>query len=728
MSGPAACPDPARWHQLLAGELPEQEQAALHRHLEACSQCQQLLEKLTAGGETWAGAARHLAGAEPEHEPALKRVMAELEAEANQGERSPDTEETLDFLGPPERPEQLGRLGHYAVSEVLGRGGMGIVLKAFDEQLHRVVAIKVMAPQLATSATARRRFVREARAAAAVRNDHVIDIHAVDEAGPLPYLVMEYVSGVSLQQRLNRTGPLQLAEILRIGMQTATGLAAAHAQGLVHRDIKPANILLENGVERVKLTDFGLARTVDDVGLTHSGVVAGTPSYMAPEQARGETVDHRADLFSLGSVLYALCTGRSPFGGGNSFAILKRVCEETACRASQANPEIPDWLSDIVARLLDKDPSRRFQSASEVAELLKNHLARVQQSAVVPKSSATSRARAGGRGRWRAIAVIGVLCALTALALIEATGVTGITATLIRMRPHEPERAVATPRVEVPAPVGAEPPEGGTPTPAWFDAALPAEAQVKAVAARLKTLNPGFDGEVTSGIFGGEVRRLEFDGKEVADLSPVRALAGLKGLYCWTDQPGKLRDLSPLKGLVLRGLDCRNSQVADLSPLQGMPLEILNLHATQISDLAPLKEMPLTTLTIGKTAVKDLAPLKGMPLKMLHVHDTGVTDLSPLAGMPLETLYFGNTEVGDLSPLKGMPLRVLSCRDTQVRDLSPLRGMDSLQQLNFHGSKVLDSDVVQKNLEVLRSLKGLTRINDQPAAEFLKRGEQVPDK
>src|SRR5262249_48641709 len=148
----------------------------------------------------------------------------------------------------------------------------------------------------------------EGRAAAAVSHEHIVAIHGVDEANGLPYLVMEYVSGISLQERLDRSGPLETKEILRIGMQVASGLAAAHAQGLIHRDIKPANILLENGFERVKITDFGLARAVDDASLTQSGVLAGTPMYMAPEQARGEALDHRADLFSLGSVLYALCT------------------------------------------------------------------------------------------------------------------------------------------------------------------------------------------------------------------------------------------------------------------------------------------------------------------------------------------------------------------------------------------------------------------------------------
>ena len=214
---------------------------------------------------------------------------------------------SLEFLTPSSRADSLGRLGHYEILEVVGSGGMGIVLKAFDEQLHRIVAIKAMTATLAASATGRQRFVREAQAAAAVNHDNVVDIYAVEETGPVPYLVMEYVAGISLEDKLEQQGPLELKEILRIGLQTADGLAAAHRQGLVHRDVKPANILLENGVGRVKITDFGLARAVDDVSVTQTGVIAGTPAYMSPEQARGEAVDHRSDLFSLGSVLYALC-------------------------------------------------------------------------------------------------------------------------------------------------------------------------------------------------------------------------------------------------------------------------------------------------------------------------------------------------------------------------------------------------------------------------------------
>jgi serine/threonine protein kinase len=343
---------------------------------------------LLAGKEPWSAVPRNVGRTPATQDLALKRVMEDLKAsafkEAPQDAVPPSSGEGLDFLSPSDQPGHKGCLGHYEVLEVIGRGGMGVVLKGFDPSLHRIVAIKVLAPQLATSATARKRFTREAQAAAAVCHEHVVTIHAVAEANGLPYLVMHYVAGMSLQERLDKGGPVDLKEILRIGMQTASGLAAAHAQGLVHRDIKPANILLENGVQRVKITDFGLARAADDASLTQSGVVAGTPQYMAPEQTRGEVVDHRADLFSLGSVLYAMCTGRPPFCASTAMGVLRRVSDDRPRSIKEFNPEIPNWLVSIVDKLHAKDPGERFQSATEIAELLSDHLAQLQQASWAP--------------------------------------------------------------------------------------------------------------------------------------------------------------------------------------------------------------------------------------------------------------------------------------------------------------------------------------------------------
>ncbi len=351
-------------------------------------------------------------------------------------------EVSLDFLEPSDAPDSLGRLGQYEVDEVVGRGGMGIVLKGNDPKLNRVVAVKVLAPELASNASACKRFLREGRAAAAVSHDHVVTVYGIDDSGRLPFIAMEYISGPSLEDRIKGEGPLELTEILRIGMQIASGLAAAHAQGLVHRDIKPANILLENGVEKVKITDFGLARAVDDVRMTKPGVVTGTPEYMSPEQARGESVDHRTDLFSLGSVMYAMCTGRSPFRAENTPAMIRRVCEDTPRPIEDVNSDIPGWLIQIIKELLAKSSADRFQSAAELAELLGQCLAHLQEPSVNPlpdrlqgrKFGRFARRRRTTRRRgWLAAAAAVLLVALGGLSLTEATGLTDVAGTVIRI-------------------------------------------------------------------------------------------------------------------------------------------------------------------------------------------------------------------------------------------------------------------------------------------------------
>src|SRR5947209_6243941 len=384
------CPPHHRWAALLADDLPPAEQADLNGHLELCPDCQRTLEDCAAQPEAWA-AARTLGVLTQSRSHVLRDVIDQLKLDPESDHDHHDGAELpLDFLDPSEHGGSLGRIHQYEVLQEVGRGGMGVVLKALDPGLHRVCAIKVLAPQLAVSGTARKRFTREARAAAAVQHENVVTIHAVEEFKGLPYLVMQYIAGPSVQQRIAADGPLPVADILRIGFQTAAGLAAAHAQGLIHRDVKPANILLENGVGRVKLTDFSLARAIDDASVTQSGVVTGTPPFMAPEQARGEPLDHRADLFSLGSVLYAMCTGRPPFRGG-SLDVLRKVSEEQPLSIRMLNPEIPTWLEAIVMKLMAKKPEERYQSAGEVAALLARCLAHVQQPTVVPLPAALAR-------------------------------------------------------------------------------------------------------------------------------------------------------------------------------------------------------------------------------------------------------------------------------------------------------------------------------------------------
>lgn len=330
-------------------------------------------------------------------------------------------DEAIGFLSPPRRPDSLGRLGHYEILQVLGRGGFGIVFRAFDDVLQRVVAVKVLAPQMAATSPARKRFLREARSGAQIHHENVVQIHATEEQ-PLPYLVMEFVSGETLQQRLDRNGPLEVPEVLRIGRQIAEGLAAAHGNGLIHRDVKPANVLLDGGPqERVKLTDFGLARAADDASISQSGVVAGTPMYMAPEQARGDTLDHRADLFSLGSVLYAMLTGRPPFRATTTLAVLKRVAEDDPRPIREVIPEVPEWLCRVVEKLHAKNPDERFQTAREVADLLTDAEHQLKAHGALKDFSRIP----GGKptAKWRRQRRIALAAAAVACAAVAAAGV-----------------------------------------------------------------------------------------------------------------------------------------------------------------------------------------------------------------------------------------------------------------------------------------------------------------
>lgn len=402
--------DKALLRQSLDDVLSDDQEERLTVHLAECETCRRQLESLAAQEDQW-----HQIGLALQQEASghisptlIKGGLSETDRdpdpsdadEQSEASESHSIEFAIDFLKPSDNPDALGRLGSIEIRQFIGRGGNGIVLKGFQPELLRLVAVKVMAPHLATSAAARKRFAREARAAAAVVHPNVMPILHVDSAGQLPFLVMPYVDCESLQDRLDRDGSLPLLDVLQIGLQIARGLAAAHAQGLVHRDVKPANILLERGVERVMLTDFGLARTADDASLTRSGLIAGTPQFMSPEQARGDNVDARSDLFSLGSVMYAMCTGRSPFRAETIYGTLRRVTDRVPRPATELNPEIPLWLNAVIEKLLAKSPEERLATADETAELLEDCVAHVQQPGTnsLPATVLTLTSSAARRG------------------------------------------------------------------------------------------------------------------------------------------------------------------------------------------------------------------------------------------------------------------------------------------------------------------------------------------
>ncbi|HEV3262871.1 MAG TPA: serine/threonine-protein kinase [Gemmataceae bacterium] len=426
----ARCPDDETLQRLLLGRLAQQKAESLEEHLLGCNRCGDMAQALKAEDALVAvmRAARPSAARGPEGEivreligrlqelrrptpppasdtatgtirlgdtPSVEGSAGAIPPEAG---RVPDeatlalqappieepTQGLYDFLAPARGAQELGRLGPYRILKVLGAGGMGVVFEAEDPHLDRLVALKALLPALASRPSARRRFLREARAAAAIEHDHIIHINQVGEECGVPFLAMPLLRGESLDGRLQREGKLPVAEVLRIGREIAEGLTAAHEHGLIHRDIKPDNIWLEGSLARVKILDFGLARAAaDTTRLTQWGTIVGTPAYMAPEQSRALAVDHRADLFSLGCVLYRMATGEAPFKGTDTMSILAALALDSPTPPRDRDAHIPEGLSDLVMQLLAKDATARPASARAVAEMLEA-LER-KQTGVVPQ-------------------------------------------------------------------------------------------------------------------------------------------------------------------------------------------------------------------------------------------------------------------------------------------------------------------------------------------------------
>jgi hypothetical protein len=474
---------------------------------------------------------------------------------------------------------------------------------------------------------------------------------------------------------------------------------------------------------------------------------------MAPEQAAGEAIDPRADLFSLGSVLYEMCTGLPAFRAPTTVAVIRRVCDEAPRPVREVNPDIPEALCRLIERLHAKKPADRPASAQEVADLLARLLADLNGGrsgepsgpSVLP-SPARSPRPTRRPWRWAAAALV-LLC--VGLGLGEATGVTDVHGAVIRL--FSPDGTLV---VEVDDPGVSVSVDGGNvvitgagakeirlkpgqykveaskdgkvvrqelitvnrngrqivrisqEAPAVGDAeaweksvaALPVEKQVEAVERRLRELNPEFQGNVEGIIRDGKVAELRFLSDRVTDISPVRALKGLESLRCGGSAPrkGRLSDLTPLRGLRLQLLACADSQVSDLEPLRGMPLEYLHCQGTGVDSLSPLEGMKLVFLTIQGTPVSNLSPLRGMPLRCLDLAEVrGVTDLAPLEGVPLEYLNLTGAAVDDLNSVASLKsLRRLLLDGTRITTLEPLRPL-RLERISLLHTGVTDLTPIQ---------------------------------
>ncbi|MEO8268537.1 MAG: serine/threonine-protein kinase [Aureliella sp.] len=372
--------------EMLEDRLDRSQQALVTHHLDRCTYCQQQLERLTADDTWWVDARQTLLELSTNSSDERSSLGAEITTAHSWQDKQPklagrpaaiEQQEhwVLALLQPTDDTSLLGKLDGLDVEAVIGQGGMGVVLRARDTSLQRHLAIKLLSPMLAGTGAARQRFFREARAAAAVVHPNIVPIYAVSTERSLPYLVMPLVAGGNLQHAIDQDGPLPLERSLSIGLQVAEGLAAAHRQGIVHRDIKPANLLLDEGGFRILITDFGLARALDDATLTGSGLLAGTPQYMSPEQARGAELDHRTDIYSLGAVLYAMATGRPPVRGASTLDVLRRIAEEQPRSIVEINPAYPFWYQRLVQLLMAPKAAERIQSAEQVAELVRGALA-----------------------------------------------------------------------------------------------------------------------------------------------------------------------------------------------------------------------------------------------------------------------------------------------------------------------------------------------------------------
>lgn len=347
------CPLNSELVQLLLGELDGDCAAALNAHVKNCMRC---IENYQALKQVYGP------GAAPNQQPKDVEVP----------KKSKSTSKKLKFLAPAISSDELGRLAHYRVLKVLGEGGMGMVLLAEDTQLERAVALKVIKDEYCEDEEVQERFMREARAMAQVKSDHVVTVHQVGRHENVCYIAMELLEGGPLERLVESQNRPSISEILRIGREIAKALSAFHTRGLIHRDIKPENVWLESPSGRVKLLDFGLARRQNaNVKLTASGMIMGTPAYMSPEQGRADNVDERTDLFSVGCLLYALISGRAPFQRTTIMDTLLALATETPPPPSSFNSQCPRALDELVMVLIEKEPSHRLASAQVMLDQLK---------------------------------------------------------------------------------------------------------------------------------------------------------------------------------------------------------------------------------------------------------------------------------------------------------------------------------------------------------------------
>ena len=370
------CPEKSKLVDYLLGKLPAPETQTCEGHIAQCDLCEETIRGLNINDTLDELTREALSDDHPQSDSEVVQqllgAVREIPKSNCQGhdrftlERS---SEITRHLTPSENSGDIGRIGHYRITDLLGAGSTGVVYQAIDEKLDREVALKILRPSLGS--VAQNRFLAEAKSAAAVDHENVITIYEVGEDDKLAFMAMQLLPGETLDARLQREAILGEQTTRSIASDIAAGLAAAHEKDLIHRDIKPANIWLTRD-DRAKILDFGLARVVDDdPGFTSTGMIAGTPSYMSPEQSKGNALDGRSDLFSLGCIIYRASTGRQPFGATNVLATLQSIQSSDPVPPADTAASVSQELSDLTMCLLEKLPANRPASAVDVVAALK---------------------------------------------------------------------------------------------------------------------------------------------------------------------------------------------------------------------------------------------------------------------------------------------------------------------------------------------------------------------
>lgn len=435
----ASCPNSDQLLSYKRKSLPQAEVDQLTAHLKGCRNCQKALVSLVVSGVHSAKSSDETIDPDTMIAPggaSSKAQDLDEQSRRQSGKKSsrPKPPAEYPFLEPPEGEDELARLGFYSIRRVLGSGGMGVVFEAVDQRLSRTVALKVLRPELADESYVER-FRQEARLAASLSDEHIVTIFEVGITNNVPFIAMEFLHGETLDARLNRDSWLPVEESLSLLKQVAQGLSTAHAAGLIHRDIKPANIWLEchkdtKQFKRVKILDFGLAKEVaKESNLTAAGMVVGTPSYMAPEQVYGLPCDQRTDLFSVGCVLFRMLSGKPPFRGENTLAVLEATVDEgPAPDLKTEGRKTPKAVMRVLEQLLEKNPDDRPASARVLIDtievILRGGQAIHQADKSVLAPGAALPARKGKRvGWWVAISgAVAVLTVVTSVLLFLMSG------------------------------------------------------------------------------------------------------------------------------------------------------------------------------------------------------------------------------------------------------------------------------------------------------------------